>query len=149
MLPFISAFIYLRTATFLRGFDAATALNGFIFVLFLVAGEADTAFIIGMLAVTALAEIIRHFNRNDAKKGVRLSFVPFAFSFFTYTLHWWTNTEGSLAAAVKEVPAGYDQLMVPVIENVPLLVIVLVFTIPIAIFAMRLAACVMKKTLQN
>ena len=139
LLPFISAVIYLRTATFLRGFGAATALNGFIFVLFLVAGEADTAFIIGMIAVTALAEIIRHFNRNDAKKGVRLSFVPFAFSFFTYTLHWWTDTEGSLAAAVEEMPAGYDQLMIPVIDNIPMLVVVLLLTIPVAILAMRLA----------
>ena len=149
LLPFISSFIYLRTTTLLRGFGAATALNGFIFVLFLIAGEADTAFIIGMIAVTAFAEIIRYCNRSDARKGIRWSFVPFAFSFFTYTLHWWTDTEGALAAAVEEMPAGYDQLMVPVIENVPLLVIVLVLTIPVALLAMRLAACVMKKTLQN
>ena len=46
-------------------------------------------------------------------KGVRWSFIPFAFSFFAYTLHWWTDTEGSLAAAVEEMPAGYDELMKP------------------------------------
>ena len=139
VLPFISAFIYLRTATLIRGFGAATALNGFIFVLFLIAGEADMAFIIGMIAVTVLTEIIRFCNKSDARKGIRWSFVPFAFSFFTYTLHWWTDTEGSLAAAVEEMPAGYDQLMIPVIDNIPLLVVVLLLTIPVAILAMRLA----------
>lgn len=139
LLPFISAFIYLRATTLIRGFGAATALNGFIFVLFLIVGEADMSFIIGVIALTALAEVVRYLCKNDRRKGVRWSFVPFSFSFFTYTLHWWTDTEGSLAAAVEEMPAGYDQLMVPVIENVPLLVIVLVLTIPIAILAMRLA----------
>ncbi len=139
LLPFISAFIYLRATTLIRGFGAATAFNGFIFILFLIAGEADTAFIVGILILTAIAELVRFFCKYNTQKGIRWSFVPFAFSFFTYTLHWWTDTEGSLAAAVEEMPAGYDQLMVPVIENVPLLVIVLVLTIPIAIFAMRLA----------
>ena len=139
VLPFISAFIYLYTATLIRGFGAATALNGFIFVLFLIAGEADTAFIIGMIVLTALAEIVRFLCKYDTQKGIRWSFVPFAFSFFAYTLHWWTDTEGSLAAAVEEMPAGYDQLMIPVIENIPLLVVVLLLTIPVAIIAMRLA----------
>lgn len=77
-------------------------------------------------------------------KGVRWSFVPFAFSFFTYISHWWTDTEGSLAAAVEEMPGGYDQLMLPVIENIPMLVVVLVLTIPIAILAMRLAERAMR-----
>jgi len=65
--------------------------------------------------------------------------VPFAFSSFTYTLHWWTDTEGSLAAAVEEMPAGYDQLMVPIINNIPMLIVVMVLTIPVSILAMRLA----------
>ena len=47
VLPLVSAFIYLYTCTLIRGFGAATALNGFIFVLFLIAGEADLAYIIG------------------------------------------------------------------------------------------------------
>ena len=38
---------------------AATALNGFIFVLFLIAGEADSAYIIGTIVLTALAELLR------------------------------------------------------------------------------------------
>ena len=71
--------------------------------------------------------------------------MPLAFSFFVYTAHWWTDTEGSLAAAVEEMPAGYDQLMKAVIDNVPVLVVVLILTIPIAILAMRLAEKVLKK----
>ena len=117
LLPLVFAFIYLYTCSIIRGFGAATVLNGFIFVLFLVAGEADTSYIIGTIVLTALAEIIRYFCKYDTKKGVRWSFIPLAFSFFAYTAHWWFDTEGSLAAAVEEMPAGYDQLMIPVINN--------------------------------
>jgi len=144
VLPLLFAFIYLYTGTLIRGFGAATALNGFIFVLFLIAGEADSAYIIGTLVLTILAEIIRYFGGYDTKKGVRWSFVPFALSFFAYTAHWWTDTEGSLAAAVEEMRPGYDQLMIPVIDNVPVLLVVMVLTIPIAILAMRLAEKVLK-----
>ena len=145
LLPFLSALVYLNTASIIRSFGAATSLNGFIFVLFLIAGEADTAYIIGTIILTALAELIRYFCGYDTKKGVRWSFVPFALSFFCYTLHWWTDTEGSLAAAVEEMRPGYDQLMIPVINNVPVLIVVIVLTIPIAILAMTLAEKVLKK----
>lgn len=145
LLPLLTAFIYLYTCTRIRSFGAATVLNGFVFVLFLIAGEADVAYIIGTVVLTALAEILRKIKGYDTLKGVRWSFVPFAFSFFAYTLHWWTDTEGSLAAAVEEMPAGYDQLMLPVIENIPVLIVVLVLTIPVAILAMRLAERAMKK----
>lgn len=145
VLPLLTAFIYLLTCTKVRSFGAAALLNGFVFVLFLIAGEADTSYIIGTIILTALAEIIRYFCKYDTLKGVRLSFIPFAFSFFAYTAHWWFDTEGSLAAAVKEMPAGYDQLMVPVINNIPMLVIVLILTIPVSILAMRLAERVLKK----
>ena len=145
VLPLVSAFIYLYTCTLIRGFGAATALNGFIFVLFLIAGEADLAYIIGTVVLTALAEILRKMKGYDTLKGVRWSFVPFAFSFFAYTLHWWTDTEGSLAAAVEEMPAGYDELMKPVIDNIPMLIVVMALTIPIAMLAMRLAERAMKK----
>lgn len=144
LLPLLTAFIYLYTCTLLPRFGVATVLNGFILVLFLIAGEADIAFIIGMVVLTALAEIIRKANGYDSLMGVRWSFVPFAFSFFAYTAHWWTDTEGSLKAAVEEMPAGYDQLMLPVIDNIPVLVVVLVLTIPVAILAMRLATKVLK-----
>ena len=139
LLPFLSALVYLKTASMIRGFGAATVLNGFIFVLFLIAGEADSSYIIGTIILTALAEIIRLLCGYDTKKGVRWSFVPFALSFFAYTAHWWTDTEGSLAAAVEEMRPGYDQLMIPVIDNVPMLILVIALTIPVAILSMRLA----------
>ncbi len=145
LLPLVFALVYLNTCTIIRGFGAATALNGFIFVLFLIAGEADVAYIIGTVVLTALAEVLRKTNGYDTLKGVRWSFVPFAFSFFAYTIHWWTDTEGSLAAAVEEMPAGYDALMKPVIDNVPMLIVALVVTIPVAIFGMRLAERILKK----
>ena len=99
-LPLLTAFIYLYTCTLFPHFGAATTLNGFIIVLFLIVGEADAAFIIGMVVVTVLTEIIRKMKGYDTLKGVRWSFVPFAFSFFAYTAHWWTDTDNSLAAAV-------------------------------------------------
>lgn len=145
VLPLLSALVYLRTATIIRGFGAATALNGFILVLFLLAGEADTAFVIGIIVLTALAEIIRRCCHYNTMKGVRWSFVPFALSFFAYTAHWWTDTEGSLAAAVAEMPAGYDEMMKPIIDNVPMLIAVILLTIPISILAMRLAERALKK----
>ena len=145
VLPLLTAFIYLPTCTTVRGFGAATLLNGFIFVLFLIAGEADLAYIIATLIITAFAELLRMIFGYDTKKGIRWSFIPFAFSFFAYTAHWWFDTEGSLAAAVEEMPAGYDQLMIPVINNIPVLIAVLVLTIPVAILAMRLAERSLKK----
>ena len=145
LLPLVFALIYLYTCSIIRGFGAATALNGFILVLFLIAGEADAAYIIGTIVLTALAEIIRYFCKYDTLKGVRWSFISFAFSFFAYTSHWWFDTEGSLAAAVEEMPAGYDQMMIPVINNIPMLIVVLVLTVPVAILAMRLAERTLKK----
>ena len=145
LLPLLFAFIYLYTCSIIKGFGAATVLNGFALAVALIAGEADKALIIGIIVLTALAELIRYLCKYDTKKGVRWSFIPFAFSFFTYTIHWWTDTEGSLAAAVEEMPAGYDKMMIPVINNVPVLIVVMLLTIPVAILAMRLAERVMKK----
>ena len=145
ILPLLTALIYFSTCTTIHGFGAATVLNGFIFVLFLIAGEADTSYIIGTIVLTALAEILRKVFGYDTIKGIRWSFIPLAFSFFAYTAHWWFDTEGSLAAAVEEMPAGYDQLMIPVINNIPVLIAVLVLTIPVAILAMRLAERTLKK----
>ena len=145
VLPLLSALVYLRTATIIRSFGAATVLNGFILVLFLLVGEADTAFVIGIIVLTALAEIIRRFCHYDTQKGIRWSFVPFALSFFAYTAHWWTDTEGSLAAAVAEMPTGYDEMMKPIIDNVPMLIAVILLTIPISILAMRLAERALRK----
>ena len=105
----------------------------------------NTTFVIGIVTLTALAEVVRYCCKYDTLKGVRWSFVPFALSFFAYTLHWWTDTEGSLAAAVEEMPAGYDELMKPVIDNILMLIVVIVVAIPVAILAMRLAEKALKK----
>ena len=145
VLPLVFAFIYLYTCSIIRGFGAATALNGFILGIFLLVGEADLGYIIATVVITALGELLRKIFGYDTKKGVRWSFIPFAFSFFAYISHWWTDTEGSLAAAVEEMPAGYDQLMIPVINNIPMMIVVLVLTIPVAILAMRLAERTLKK----
>ena len=144
LLPVLSAFIYLYTCSIIRGFGAATALNGFIFVLFLIAGEADPGYMVATVVITALAELLRKLFGYDTK-GVRWSFIPFAFSFFAYISHWWTDTEGSLAAAVEEMPEGYDQLMIPVIENIPVMIAVFVLTVPVAMLSMRLAERSLKK----
>ena len=72
ILPLLFALIYLYACTIIRGFGAAAALNGFILVLFLIAGEADTLFILGILLLTALAELLRFPNttRERASAGV-------------------------------------------------------------------------------
>jgi hypothetical protein len=43
------------------------------------------------------------------------------------------------------MPAGYDQMMIPVIDNIPMMIAVLVLTIPVAILAIRLAERTLKK----
>ena len=43
---------------------------------------------------------------------------------------------------------GYDALMRPVIDNTPMLVFVLLLTIPVAILAMRLAEKLEKKQVE-
>ena len=43
------------------------------------------------------------------------------------------------------MPAGYDEMMKPVIDNVPMLIVVLLLTIPISIFAIRIAERTCKK----
>ncbi|MBO4776941.1 MAG: MptD family putative ECF transporter S component [Bacteroidales bacterium] len=145
IMPLFFACVYLYVAANLRCFGTATILNGFLFVVGLLTGEADATFIVGIILLTAFAEIIRFLYSYDTLKGVRWSFVPFAFSFFAYTAHWWTDTEGSLAAAVEEMPAGYDELMKPVIDNIPVLIVVLILTIPVAILGMRIAEKLLKK----
>ena len=149
LLPILFAFIYLYTSTVMRSFGVATVLNGILLLLLLIAGEADWALVIGFIILTALSEIIRCRQGYDTIKGIRLSFLPFAYSFFAYTAHWWTDTQGSLAAAVEEMPAGYDQLMIPVIENIPVLIIVLIITLPVAMLTIRLAERAMKKQIES
>ena len=139
LLPFITAFIYKAMVKHVQGFGAASIMNGFVIVLFLIVGEADANVVIGMVFLAALSEFLHSKFKSDPVKSLRWGFVPMAFSYFTYTAHWWTDTEGSLAAAVEEMRPGYDQLMIPVIDNIPVLILVYLITIPLAILAIRLA----------
>ena len=139
LLPFITAFIYKAMVNQVPGFGAASIMNGFVIVLFLIVGEADANVVIGMIVLAALSEFLHSKFKADTVKSLRWGFVPLAFSYFTYTAHWWTDTEGSLAAAVEEMRPGYDQLMIPVIDNIPMLIFVYLITIPLAILAIRLA----------
>ena len=143
--PILFSLVYLYVAANLQGLGAALLLNGFVLIVGLIAGEGNPPFVVGLIVLALLAECIRHLSGCDTRRGVRLSFVPFACSFYAYSAHWWTDTEGSLAAAVEEMPEGYADKMLPVIRNIPMLVIMLVLTIPVAILAMRLAEGVMKK----
>lgn len=146
VLPLAFSFVYLYTAANMKCFGAAAILNGFVLIIGLIAGEGNVVLIVGLLVLASIAELVRKLAGYDTKKGVRLSYIPFAFSFFSYTAHWWTNKADSLAAAVEEMPAGYADKMEQVIGNVPVLIIVLVLTVPVAILSMRLAEKAMKKT---
>ena len=44
---------------------------------------------------------------------------------------------------------GYDQLMIPVIENIPMLIVALIITFPVAMLAIRLAERSMKKQMES
>ena len=145
VLPLFFSFVYLYTASKMRRFGAALILNGFTLVVGLIAGEGNPPLIVGMLVLALIAELVRKTCGYDTLKGIRRSFIPLAFSYYAYTAHWWTDTAGSLAAAVEEMPAGYADKMEAVIGNIPVLIVVLVLTIPIAILGMYLAEKLMKK----
>ena len=108
VMPLLFAFVYLYTASNMKCFGAAAVLNGFVLIVSLLAGEGNTALIVIMLVMTALAEIIRAVLGYDNLKGVMWSFIPFAFSFYAYTFHWWTETAGSLEEAVEVGTAKKD-----------------------------------------
>ena len=145
VLPLFFSLIYLYTSVKWQNFGAALILNGFTLIVGLIAGEGDLPMIIGLIVLALIAELIRKLNGYDTRKGVRRSFIPLAFSFYAYSAHWWTDTDGSLAAAAEEMPAGYADKMVPVINNIPMLIVMLLLTVPVAILGMRLAEKVMKK----
>lgn len=145
ILPIPFAFVYLYTASKVQTFGAAAILNGFVLVISLLLGEANVPLVIGLIVLAILAEIIRKLNGYDTMKGVRRSFIPFAYSFYPYVAHWWTDTEGSIAAAVEEMPEGYSDRMMPVISNIPMLIVMLALVIPSAFIGMWLAGKVMKK----
>ena len=143
--PLLFSFVYLYTAANIQQFGAATILNGFVLIVGSIMGEGNPAMIIGLILLTVFAEIIRKSIGYDTLGGVVLSFIPFAFSFYAYSAHWWTNTEESLAEAVEIMRPGYADTMQSVIGNTMVLIIMLILTVPAAILGMKLAAKVMKK----
>ena len=144
-MPLLLSFVYLYTAADLQCFGAAVILNGVTLIIGLIAGEGNPALIIGMIVLALLSEFVRGMNGYGTLKGVRAGFLPLAFSFYAYAAHWWTNTKESLAAAAEEMPAGYADRMETVIHNIPVLVLMLVLTIPAAVLGMRTAEKVLKK----
>ena len=144
-LPLLFSFVYLYTAAEMQCFGAALVLNGFTLIIALVAGEGNLPLVVGLLLLTVIAELVRKRNGYETLRGVRRSFIPLAFSFYAYAAHWWTDTAGSLAAAVEEMPAGYAEKMEGVIHNIPILILMLVLTVPVAVLGMRLAERAMKK----
>jgi len=143
--PIAFAFIYLFAASKLQSFGVATALNGFLVVMFLIAGEIDLIMGIALVVLAALSEILRKIYGYTTRKGTRISFIPLAYTFYAYSFHWWYDTEGSLQAAMEEMPEGYAAKMAPVIENTDLLIMMLILVIPVAILSMRLAEKILKK----
>ncbi len=144
-LPILFGFVYFYTTANMRCFGAALALNCFVLVIGLIAGEGNLPLIIGLIVLALIAELIRKICGYDTKKGVRISFIPFAFSFYAYSAHWWTDTEGTLAAAVEEMPAGYADKAAAVIHNIPILIVMLVVTIPVAFLGIWIAEKVLKR----
>ncbi len=145
VLPLFFGLVYLYASAKWQSFGAAAILNGFVLIVGLIMGEGDPPMIIGLIILALAAELIRRLCGYETLRGVRLSFIPLAFSFYAYSAHWWTDTAGSLAAAVEEMPAGYADKMKPVIDNIPMLIVMLLLTIPVAILGMRFAGKVMKK----
>jgi hypothetical protein len=47
------------------------------------------------------------------------------------------------------MPAGYDAMMKPVIDNIPMLIAVVFLTIPVAIIGMRIAERLMKNQIEK
>ncbi len=143
--PLLFSFIYLYVAANMQCFGTAAILNGFVLIVGSVMGEGNLPLVVGLIVLTVIAEFVRRQNGYDTLKGVRRSFIPFAFSFYAYEAHWWTNTAETLEEAVEEMPAGYADKMEPVISNIPVLIIMLILTIPIAVIGMRIAEKVLKK----
>ncbi len=145
VVPLLFSFIYLYSCAQWQHPGAAAILNCILLAIGFIAGEGNLPFAVIIVVVTVLAEILRKVMKYDTLKGVRVSFVPFAFSFYAYSAHWWFDTENSLAEAVGEMPAGYADKMSVVIDNIPVLVLMLALTVPVAILGMRIAEKAMKK----
>lgn len=137
--PIVFAFVWLYGAKNMRCFGLALILNGTLALGLLAAGEANIQMIGYLLGLAAFSELLRHFYGYDTDKGIRTSFLPMGFTFYAYSSHWWTNTPGSLLAALEKMPQGYAAEMEKIIENVPMLLVMLTLTVPITIIAITYA----------
>lgn len=145
VLPVLFGFIYFYTTANMQCFGAALVLNGVVLIIGLITGEGNLPLIIGLIVLTLIAELIRGLSGYHTRKGVRWSFLPFAFSFYAYSAHWWTDTAHSLEEAVEEMPAGYADKMAAVISNIPVLIVALVLVIPFAFLGIWIAEKALKK----
>ena len=88
LLPLLMALLYLNTCTVIRGFGAATVLNGILAVLFLIAGEADVAFLIGMAFLLLIDELTPHLHVGAPKaEGLRSRLSRTAMLALAVTIH--------------------------------------------------------------
>ena len=95
--PILFSLLYLYTASTIQGFGAALLLNGFVLIVGLIMGEGNPPMIIGLILLALAAELIRKLCGYETLRGVLLSFIPLAFSFYAYSAHWWTDTAGSIS----------------------------------------------------
>lgn len=147
--PLFLSFVYLWVASRMQYFGAAAILNVLVLGIGLIAGEGNQAFIIGMLVLAGSAELLRLFCGYKTLSGIKWSFIPLAYSFYSYAFHWWTEPEDSLAEALEMFGQDYVDKMSAVISNTPVLVLMLLLVIPVAIYSMKLAQKVMKKQISE
>lgn len=146
LLPMLFAFTYLYTASRMKFFGAALVLNGVVLIAGLATGEGDLLFAAVLAGLTILSEVIRGVMGYEKINSIKWSFIPFAYSYYTYTMHWWTDTQGSLNNALEEMPEGYAAKMEAVINAKGALVLALILVIPVAYLGINLALKVMKKS---
>ncbi len=147
--PIFFSFIYFFISSRWQCFGAAITLNSILLVILIAFGEGGTPLIIGLIVLALISEVIRFLVGYTSMKGITFSFIPLAYSFYAYSIHWWTDTAESLEEAVEEMRAGYDAQMVQVIQNYPLLFIMLILVIPVAVLSIIMVRKIMKKSAEK
>ena len=147
--PIFFSFVYFFVSSRWRCFGAGLTLNSILLVILIAFGEGGSSLIIGLIVLALISEVVRFLLGYTNKKGIIFSFIPLAYSFYAYSIHWWTNTAESLEEAVEEMRAGYDVQMAQVIQNYPLLFVMLILVIPVAVLSIILVQKIMKKTAEK
>lgn len=147
--PIFFSFIYFFISSRWQCFGAGLTLNCLLLVILIVFGEGGNELVIGLIVLGLISEVIRFLVGYTSKKGIIFSFIPLAYSFYAYSIHWWTNTAESLEEAVEEMRAGYDAQMALVIQNTPLLFVMLILVIPVAILSIILVPKILKKSAEK